>query len=36
MKVDKPTLTKLRKFAKVFADAREHDANESDTVMYLI
>ena len=36
MPVDKPTLVKLKKFIKVFADARERDANESDTVMYLI
>jgi Type I restriction enzyme R protein N terminus (HSDR_N) len=36
MKVDKPTIAKLRKFAKVFAEARERNANESDTVMYLI
>jgi hypothetical protein len=36
MPVDKPTLAKLKKFAKVFADARDRDANESDTVMYLI
>lgn len=36
MPIDKPTLAKLRKFAKVFADARERGANESDTVMYLI
>jgi hypothetical protein len=36
MKIDKQILAKLRKFAKVFADARERDAKESDTVMYLI
>jgi predicted type IV restriction endonuclease len=36
MPIDKPTLAKLKKFAKVFADARDRDANESDTVMYLI
>jgi predicted type IV restriction endonuclease len=36
MPIDKPTLGKLKKFAKVFADARDRDANESDTVMYLI
>jgi hypothetical protein len=36
MPIDKPTLANLRKFAKVFADARDRDANESDTVMYLI
>jgi hypothetical protein len=36
MPIDKPTLAKLKKFSKVFADARERDANESDTVMYLI
>jgi predicted type IV restriction endonuclease len=36
MSIDKPTLAKLRKFAKVFADARDREANESDTVMYLI
>ncbi len=36
MPIDKPTLAKLTKFAKVFADARDRDAKESDTVMYLI
>jgi hypothetical protein len=36
MPVDKQTLVKLKKFAKVFAEASERDANESDTVMYLI
>ncbi len=34
--MDKADLAKLTKYAKVFADARERDANESDTVMYLI
>ena len=36
MAIDKITLTKLKKFAQVFKDARERNANESDTVMYLI
>ncbi len=36
MPMDKADLAKLTKYAKVFADARERDANESDTVMYLI
>ncbi len=36
MPIEKADLAKLTKFAKVFADARERDANESDTVMYLI
>ena len=33
MPIDRITLAKLRKFAKVFADARDRDANQSDTVM---
>jgi hypothetical protein len=36
MPTDKATLAKLKRFSKVFADARDRDANESDTVMYLI
>lgn len=36
MPLDKPILGRLKKFAKVFMDARDRDANESDTVMYLI
>lgn len=36
MPIDKDTLNKLKKFAKVFTDARDREANESDTVMYLI
>jgi hypothetical protein len=36
MPIDKATLTKLKKYAQVFKDARERNANESDTVMYLI
>ena len=36
MQIDKDTLNKLKKFAKVFTDARDREANESDTVMYLI
>jgi len=36
MKLYKSTLNKLKKFSKVFKEARDRDANESDTVMYLI
>jgi predicted type IV restriction endonuclease len=36
MPIDKPTLLKLKKFAEVFRGARERNANESDTVMFLI
>lgn len=36
MSIDKPTLTKLKKFADVFKAARERNADESNTVMYLI
>ncbi len=36
MPLDKPSLTKLKRFAQAFRDARERDANESDTVVYLI
>jgi hypothetical protein len=36
MPIDKPTLTKLKKFADVFKAARERNADESNTVMYLI
>jgi predicted type IV restriction endonuclease len=36
MSLDKTTLAKLKKFAQVFKDARDRNANESDTVMYLI
>lgn len=36
MPIDKATLVKLKKFAQVFKDARDRNANESDTVMYLI
>ena len=35
MAIDKATLVKLKKFAQVFKDARDRNANESDTVMYL-
>lgn len=36
MPIDKPTLTRLKKFADVFKAARERNADESNTVMYLI
>jgi hypothetical protein len=36
MSVDKQTTVKLKKYAQVFREARERNANESDTVMYLI
>jgi hypothetical protein len=36
MSVDKSTATKLVKYAQKFKEAREREANESDTVMYLI
>jgi len=35
MAQDKKVTTALKKYAKVFKDARDRDANESDTVMYL-
>jgi hypothetical protein len=36
MPIDKRISTKLNKFTEVFNKARETEANESDTVMYLI
>ncbi len=36
MSIDKTTLTKLKRYAQVFKEAGEREANESDTVMYLI
>jgi len=36
MSLDKATLTKIKRFAQAFKDARERGANESDTVMFLI
>jgi len=36
MPIDKPTLTKLKKFADVFKSARDRNVDESNTVMYLI
>ena len=36
MPIDKPTLAKLRKFADAFKAARERNADEADTVMYLV
>lgn len=36
MPIDKQTLSKLKKFADVFKAARERNADESNTVMYLI
>lgn len=36
MGVDRATIAKLKKYAQVFREAKERDANESDTVMYLI
>jgi len=36
MTIDKSNLAKLKKFADVFKAARERNANESDTVMYLV
>lgn len=36
MPLDKNTLGKLKRFAQAFKEARDRDANESDTVMYLI
>jgi hypothetical protein len=35
MALDKKLTTTLKKYAQVFKEARERDANESDTVMYL-
>jgi hypothetical protein len=36
MAVSKDTLVQLRRFASAFKEARERNANESDTVMYLV
>ena len=36
MGLDKNTLQKLKKYAQVFKEAAERDANESDTVMFLV
>jgi len=36
MAVDKATLNKLTRFATAFKDARDRNANESDTVMFLV
>lgn len=36
MNIDKSTTTKLKKYAQVFREAKDRNANESDTVMYLI
>ena len=36
MPIDKQTLSKLKKFAEVFKAARERNADESNTVIYLI
>lgn len=36
MPVEKSILQKLQRYAQVFREARERNANESDTVMYLI
>ena len=36
MNLDKATFGKLQKYVAVFRDARDRNANESDTVMYLI
>ncbi len=36
MAVSKDTLAQLRRFAAAFKEARERNANESDTVMYLV
>ncbi len=36
MDIDKSTTTKLKKYAQVFREAKDRNANESDTVMYLI
>ena len=34
MSLDKVFLTKLKRFAQAFKEARDREANESDTVMY--
>ena len=36
MALDKNVLQKLKRYAQVFREAAERDANESDTVMYLV
>ena len=36
MGVEKEVLSKLRKFATAFKEARERGANESDSVMYVV
>jgi hypothetical protein len=36
MALDKVLITKLKRFAQAFKDARDREANESDTVMFLI
>ena len=36
MAIDRATLQLLKKFATAFREARERNANESDTVMYLV
>ena len=36
MALDKATVTKLKRFAQAFKDARDREANESDTVMFLV
>ena len=36
MPIDKQTLSKLKKFADVFKAARDRNADESNTVMFLI
>lgn len=36
MALDKNTFVKLKRYAQVFREAAERDANESDTVMYLV
>ncbi len=34
--IDKPPVGQLKRFAQAFREARERQANESDTVMYLV
>lgn len=36
MDLDRQTLQKLKKYAQVFKEARDRNANESDTVLYLV
>ncbi|MCC7196579.1 type I restriction enzyme HsdR N-terminal domain-containing protein [Candidatus Peregrinibacteria bacterium] len=36
MKLDRSTTKKLKKYFQIFKDARDSDANEADTVMYLM